>query len=161
MNAWAAGIKADGLGHGLLAHQGRWLSAGTDKQHQTKTLYVMNVEGKRTTGPLLIGLLDYIQRWLPNVGYFEVRPSHFLAFPPDVDSVQSISCSSWHRKVAASIICMDDSENALEIGCKLVRVYLQTTADSMPMHNAKPNDCKQAMLLQVGAFHSEQCRRAT
>ena len=78
-NAWAAGIKADGLGHGQLAHQGRWLSAGTDKQHQTKTLYVMNVEGKRTTGPLLIGLLDYIQRWLPNVGYFEVRPSHFLA----------------------------------------------------------------------------------
>ena len=75
VNAWAAGIKADGLGHRLPANQGRWLSAGTDKQHQTKTLYVMNVEGKRTTGPLLIGLLDYIQRWLPNVGYFEVRSS--------------------------------------------------------------------------------------
>ncbi|CAK0787083.1 hypothetical protein CVIRNUC_010299 [Coccomyxa viridis] len=71
VDAWAACIKADGRGHGLLAHQGRWLSAGTNKQHQTKTLYVMNVEGKRTTGPLLIGLLDYIQRWLPNVGYFE------------------------------------------------------------------------------------------
>ena len=86
VNAWAAGIKADGLGHRLPAHQGRWLSAETDKQHQTKTLYVMNVEGKRTTGPLLIGLLDYIQRWLPNVGYFEVRSCCFLI--PDADTRQ-------------------------------------------------------------------------
>ena len=101
VDAWAACIKADGRGHGLLAHQGRWLSAETDKQHQTKTLYVMNVEGKRTTGPLLIGLLDYIQRWLPNVGYFEVRPSHCLAFPADIHSVLSISSSLRHRKVAA------------------------------------------------------------
>ena len=50
---------------------------------------------------------------------------------------------------------------ALEIGCKVVRVNLQTTADSMPMHNANPNDCDHAMLLQVGALHADQCRRAS
>ena len=49
------------------------MSAEADKPQQSKSLFVMNVEGKRTTGPLLIGLLDYFQRWLPNVGYFEVR----------------------------------------------------------------------------------------
>ena len=55
-------------------HQGRSMSAEADKHQQSKSLFVMNVEGKRTTGPLLIGLLDYFQRWLPNVGYFEVPP---------------------------------------------------------------------------------------
>ena len=98
--AWAAGTKADGLGHGLLAHQRRWLSAGTDKQKQTKILYVMNVEGKRTTGPLLIGILDYIQRWLPNVGYFEVRPPCFQAPHADTCSVHWMSCSSQYSEVA-------------------------------------------------------------
>lgn len=100
VNAWAAGVEVDGLGHRLLAHQGRWLSAGTDEQHQTKTLYVVNVEGKRTTGPLLIGLLDYIQRWLPNVGYFEVRPPCFQATHTDICSVRGILCPSWHPHVA-------------------------------------------------------------
>lgn len=56
--------------------QGRAMSAEAHKQQQAKCLYVMNVEGKRTTGPLLIGLMDYFQRWLPNVGYFEVNDQH-------------------------------------------------------------------------------------
>ena len=66
-------------------HQGRAMSAEADKPQQSKSLFVMNVEGKRTTGPLLIGLLDYFQRWLPNVGYFEVRPrSPILRQPWDL-----------------------------------------------------------------------------
>ena len=47
-------------------------SAGSDTHTATKSLYVMNVEGRRTLGPLLIGLLDYLERWLPNVGFFQV-----------------------------------------------------------------------------------------
>lgn len=69
-----AGSRADGCSRMLLTHQGRAMSAEAGKPQQSKSLFVMNVEGKRTTGPLLIGLLDYFQRWLPNVGYFEVGP---------------------------------------------------------------------------------------
>lgn len=50
------------------------MSAEADKHQQSKSVFVVNVEGKRTTGPLLIGLLDYFQRCLPKVGYFEVHP---------------------------------------------------------------------------------------
>jgi hypothetical protein len=60
----------------LLMQQRRAMSADADRLQQTKSVYVMNVEGKRTTAPLLIGLIDYFQRWLPNVGYFEVRRCH-------------------------------------------------------------------------------------
>ena len=58
----------------LLMHQSRAMSAEADKHQQSKSVFVVNVEGKRTTGPLLIGLLDYFQRCLPKVGYFEVHP---------------------------------------------------------------------------------------
>lgn len=71
-DAQELGSKADGCCRMLLMHQTRAMSAEAEKPKQTKSLFVMNVEGKRTTGPLLIGLMDYFQRWLPNVGYFEV-----------------------------------------------------------------------------------------
>ena len=48
-------------------------SAGSEARTATKSLYVLNVEGRRTLGPLLIGLLDYLERWLPNVGFFQVH----------------------------------------------------------------------------------------
>lgn len=70
--------KADVSMAMLLTQQRRAMSANADKPQQTKSLFVMNVEGKRTTAPLLIGLMDYFQRWLPNVGYFEVRRCHSL-----------------------------------------------------------------------------------
>ncbi len=47
-------------------------SAGAQAHRSTKSLYVLNVEGRRTLGPLLIGLMDYLERWLPNVGFFQV-----------------------------------------------------------------------------------------
>ena len=72
IHAQELGSKADGCCRMLLMHQTRAMSTEVDKPKQTKSLFVMNVEGKRTTGPLLIGLMDYFQRWLPNVGYFEV-----------------------------------------------------------------------------------------
>lgn len=52
----------------------RYRSNSPGNSHQTskKSLYVLNVEGKRTLGPLLIGLMDYFERWLPNVGFFQV-----------------------------------------------------------------------------------------
>ena len=48
-------------------------SSGAEAARSTKSLYVLNVEGRRTLGPLLIGLMDYFERWLPNVGFFQVR----------------------------------------------------------------------------------------
>lgn len=52
----------------------RMMSTSISDEHQPskKSLYVLNVEGKRTLGPLLIGLMDYFERWLPNVGFFQV-----------------------------------------------------------------------------------------
>ena len=73
-----SGTKADVSIAMLLMQQRRAMSADADRPQQTKSLFVMNVEGKRTTAPLLIGLMDYFQRWLPNVGYFEVRRCHSL-----------------------------------------------------------------------------------
>lgn len=52
-------------------------SADGDSHASKKSLYVLNVEGRRTLGPLLIGLMDYFERWLPNVGFFQVKmPPH-------------------------------------------------------------------------------------
>ncbi|CAL8464970.1 g4505 [Coccomyxa elongata] len=59
--------------HGLPGLPPRMMFSSTAEDHQTskKSLYVVNVEGKRTLGPLLIGLMDYFERWVPNVGFFQ------------------------------------------------------------------------------------------
>lgn len=68
-------VPMDGVQqHALLCLLPRMMSTSTSDEHQAskKSLYVLNVEGKRTLGPLLIGLMDYFERWLPNVGFFQV-----------------------------------------------------------------------------------------
>ncbi len=42
------------------------------------TLLVLNVEGKRNTSPVLLGLMDYFERFVPRVGFFQV---HFPSSP--------------------------------------------------------------------------------
>lgn len=66
-----------GHNHGLPGLPPRMMFSSTAEDHQTgkKSLYVVNVEGKRTLGPLLIGLMDYFERWVPNVGFFQVSLS--------------------------------------------------------------------------------------
>ena len=68
------------LGHrclpSLLWHDLSSSSSIAEASRTPKSLYVLNVEGRRTLGPLLIGLMDYFQRWLPNVGFFQVRSHH-------------------------------------------------------------------------------------
>ncbi|BDA50565.1 phosphate acetyltransferase [Coccomyxa sp. Obi] len=77
--------KETGHRHGLPRLPPRMMFSSTAEDSHTskKSLYVVNVEGKRTLAPLLIGLLDYFERWVPNVGFFQ--PLGGMPFP-DSDS---------------------------------------------------------------------------
>ena len=42
-------------------------TAGTGSGQPAKSLFVVNIEGRRHNGPLLIGLMDYFERHLSRV----------------------------------------------------------------------------------------------
>ena len=84
-------------------------SSNTETSRGTKSLYVLNVEGRRTLGPLLIGLMDYFQRWLPNVGFFQVRAltQHTQAHRVARDALRS---KRWNSTIWCATPCMPATE---------------------------------------------------
>eukprot|EP00884_Botryococcus_braunii_P005478 jgi/Botrbrau1/14931/Bobra.0018s0035.1 len=59
------------------ARGSRAYSAQTDtpvlksKKEKESNLYVFNVEGRRNNSPVLLGLMDYFERFIPRIGYFQ------------------------------------------------------------------------------------------
>jgi len=39
----------------------------------SSSVFVVNVEGYRNTSPLLIGIFNYLERYLPRPGFFQAR----------------------------------------------------------------------------------------
>ncbi len=39
----------------------------------SSSVFVVNVEGRRNVSPLLIGLFDFLERYVPRPGFFQVR----------------------------------------------------------------------------------------
>jgi hypothetical protein len=39
----------------------------------SSSIFVVNVEGYRNTSPLLIGIFNYLERYLPRPGFFQAR----------------------------------------------------------------------------------------
>lgn len=45
--------------------------AASDDEKQS-SVYIYNVEGTRNNSPVLLGLMDYFERFIPRIGYFQV-----------------------------------------------------------------------------------------
>ena len=47
--------------------------ATESKATGSSSVFVVNVEGRRNVSPLLIGLFDFLERYVPRPGFFQVR----------------------------------------------------------------------------------------
>ena len=62
----------------LLAKTGTTRSFNTKPEQGSQSIYLTTVNGNAHTSPILLGLINYLERHLPNIGFF--RPVAGPAF---------------------------------------------------------------------------------
>ena len=59
-------------------------------------IYVANLEGRQNTSPILLGLMDYFERHLSSIGFFQ--PVRI-----EVSSPLALSCSKHHASAGMPV----------------------------------------------------------